>query len=227
MRILGVAIATWFWIAAVGAQASTSPIATPHALCETAIVTAEYVERIPARLLAAIAEQETGRFDPATGTIRPWPWSINAEGAGQYFAAKHEAVAAVRALQAQGVRSIDVGCMQINLLHHPDAFLNLEEAFDPRRNALYAARFLNALYTNHKDWPLAIGAYHSETPALGGAYRALVMARWQRPDFLRSVPASAAYNAFPDTKTVYGAFASSGSAYGNAPPRLPGTAPKR
>ena len=42
--------------------------------------------------------------------MRPWPWAIDADGVGQFFATKAQAVAAVSALQAQGVHSIDVGC---------------------------------------------------------------------------------------------------------------------
>ena len=51
----------------------------------------------------------------------------------------------MRAVQAQGVRSIDIGCMQVNLMHHPNAFATLDAAFDPLANALYAARFLTEL----------------------------------------------------------------------------------
>jgi hypothetical protein len=58
--------------------------------------------------------------------MRPWPWAIDADGVGQFFATKAQAVAAVAALQAQGVHSIDVGCMQVNLMHHPDAFTSLD-----------------------------------------------------------------------------------------------------
>ena len=93
-----------------------------------------------------------------------------------------QAVAAVKALRARGVRSIDVGCLQVNLMYHPDAFATIEDAFDPRMNAAYATRFLNALYADGRDWAHAIAAYHSETPALGDAYRVLVMARWQNGD---------------------------------------------
>ena len=75
----------------------------------------------------------------------PWPWTVNAEGQGAFYDTKAEAVAAVRAMQARGVRSIDVGCGQINLMHHPDAFASLEQAFDPQANAAYAARFLKEL----------------------------------------------------------------------------------
>ena len=199
------------------ARAGVPPVLEPSALCESAIVSAEYGERLPPRLLAAIATVESGRLDARTGGIRPWPWTINVEGAGQFFASKADAVAAVRALQAQGVRSIDVGCMQISLLYHPAAFASLEAAFDPRGNAAYAARFLNSLYAASGDWLRATGAYHSETPALGEAYRAMVLARWERPGLSPAPrlttayrdfqPIRSSYAAFPPPHQVYGAFA--------------------
>ncbi|HEY1413995.1 MAG TPA: transglycosylase SLT domain-containing protein, partial [Rhodopila sp.] len=169
------------------------PAADPATLCETAVTTAEYVGGLPPRLLGAISLTETGRLDPASGRLRPWPWTINAEGEGQFFETRDEAVAAVRALRARGVQSIDVGCLQVNLMYHPDAFATLEDAFDPRLNANFAARFLNALYADGKDWGRAIAAYHSETPDIGDAYRVLVMARWQNGDLHPPAPASTAY----------------------------------
>ena len=111
--------------------------------------------RLPLRLLGAIAEVESGRPDSA-GKVRPWPWTINVEGRGEFFASKQQAIDAVRAVQAQGVRSIDVGCMQVNLMHHPNAFASLDAAFDPTANALYAARFLNTLYGGQRK----LGAGH-------------------------------------------------------------------
>jgi hypothetical protein len=189
--------------------------ADPAVLCETAITTAEYIGRLPPRLLGAIGLTETGRVDPATGSVRPWPWTINAEGQGQFFETKAQAIAAVKALQARGVQSIDIGCLQVNLMYHPDAFATLEDAFDPRTNAAYAARFLNALYADGRDWARAIAAYHSETPALGDAYRVLVMARWQNGD-LRAVapPATTAYQDFVRRDAAYGAFAPASRVYG-------------
>ena len=73
----------------------------------------------PPGMLAAIAQVESGPPDSRTGAMRPWPWTIDADGVGPFFATKAQAVAAVAALQAQGMRSIDVGCMQVNLMHHP------------------------------------------------------------------------------------------------------------
>lgn len=191
------------------------PPASPSQLCEAAIISAERAGRLPARMMDAIAVVESGRPDDTTGKARPWPWTINAEGQGFFFASKQQAIDAVRALQARGVRSIDVGCMQINLMFHPDAFASLDQAFDPGANTAFAARFLNALYTVSRDWPSAIAAYHSETPAIGAEYRQRVMARWGgSPDlaapFRRYAdfqPPSARYQDFLPSHQVYGAFA--------------------
>lgn len=150
----------------------------PTRLCRTAIRAAERANGIPQALLSALGRVESGRRDPETGSFGPWPWTINAEGRGQFFPTKAEAIAAVRRLQAEGVRSIDVGCMQVNLRHHPDAFASLEEAFDPAKNAAYAARFLASLHDASKNWLQAAANYHSHTPDLALAYQRRVMAAW-------------------------------------------------
>jgi hypothetical protein len=190
------------------------PVVDPATQCETAVLSAELAGRLPPRLLQAISVTESGRTDPVRGTSRAWPWTINAEGEGQFLETRQAAIAAVKSLLARGVQSIDVGCLQVNLKYHPRAFASLEEAFDPRANALYAAHFLNALYADGKDWTRAIAAYHSETPALGDAYRVLVLARWQKPD-LRDTPSLAsAYRDFAPNQRIYGAFAPAARVYG-------------
>ncbi|MBB5695621.1 lytic transglycosylase domain-containing protein [Muricoccus pecuniae] len=151
---------------------------SPMALCRAAIASAEREYGLPAGLLAAIGRVESGRRDPVTGETGPYPWTMNAEGAGKYFPGKAEAVAEVRQLRAGGMRIIDVGCMQINLHHHPNAFSSIEEAFDPMANARYAARFLSELKAASGDWMTAAGHYHSHTPSRAEAYRAQVALRW-------------------------------------------------
>lgn len=158
------------------AQPPVPAAADPGLLCRAAVATAEREASLPPRLLTAIARVESGRRDPATGAVSPWPWTINAEGRGSLFPTREAAIAAVRQLQAQGVRSIDVGCMQINLRHHPAAFASLEEAFDPLANARYAARFLTELQATRNDWMRSASHYHSQTPELADAYRARVVA---------------------------------------------------
>jgi hypothetical protein len=147
-------------------------------LCRSAVAAAERSSGIPAHLLAAIARVESGRRDPLTGAVHPWPWSVNAEGQGFFYPTKAEAIAAVRAMQARGMQSIDVGCGQINLMHHPNAFPNLETAFDPLANASYAARFLKDLFAQTGDWNKATAMYHSATPEIGAEYQQRVLAVW-------------------------------------------------
>ena len=154
----------------------------PAALCETAITDAESHQTLPARVLQAIALRESGRVDPATGRVRPWPWTINYQGMGRFYDTREQAIAAVRDIQASGGQSIDVGCMQVNLMHHPDAFASLEAAFDPTTNAAYAGRFLRTLYAESGDWGVAIASYHSKTPGVGDLYRDQVLASWNTVD---------------------------------------------
>jgi transglycosylase-like protein with SLT domain len=188
--------------------------ADPADMCEAAVMGAEVTGHLPPRLLHAISLVESGRADTKTGVVRAWPWTINAEGEGHFFDTLEQAIAAVEALQARGVQSIDVGCMQVNLMYHPHAFATLQDAFNPRSNAAYAAHFLNVLFAEAHDWPHAIAAYHSETPALGEAYRTLVMARWQDPDLRPVRQAQIAYGDFSRPEAAYGAFQPIGRVYG-------------
>jgi soluble lytic murein transglycosylase-like protein len=168
-------------------------VSTPNMLCQAAIAMAEQAQAIPTHLLAAVGKAESGRRDEATGTVRSWPWTINAEGDGAFFNTKADAIAAVRALQARGVRSIDVGCMQVNLMYHPDAFASLEQAFDPSANAGYAARFLRQLYGQAGgDWTKAVGLYHSATPSLSEPYAKKVMALYAAEPKLPAGPSALA-----------------------------------
>jgi hypothetical protein len=163
--------------AATNAAARPAPptLPEPWGLCGAAIAAAERDAGMPAGLLGAIAKVETGRRAP-DGSVQPWPWSYNAAGDGRYAASHAEALQEVRAIQARGVRSIDVGCMQVNLLHHPQAFASLEAAFDPATNIAYAVRFLRELHARTGDWNQAVAMYHSATPERGLVYQQRVMA---------------------------------------------------
>jgi hypothetical protein len=151
-------------------------------MCRPAIAAAEARLGIQPGLLQAIGIVESGRRDPTTGIRQPWPWTINAEGEPHIFDTKEQAVAWVRQAQARGMRSIDVGCTQVNLKHHPDAFVSLEQAFDPAANADYAARFLKELHDTAAggDWMTAAGYYHSQTPEQANPYRQMVQAELAR-----------------------------------------------
>lgn len=143
---------------------------SPTSLCVDAISNAEMRQGIPRGLLLAIAEVESGRANPLTGQLEPWPWTVQSGYEPLYFDTKAEAVRWVSDAMARGVNSIDVGCMQISLLFHPRAFDTAEQAFEPRRNADYAAKFLHRLYASTGQWRQATGLYHSRTNALAEPY---------------------------------------------------------
>lgn len=161
---------------AMGAAATTP--------CQSAGTAAEREFNLPPGVLLAIGVVESGRWNPTTGRVAAWPWTIEANGAGQTFESLAEAVAATRALQQRGVTSIDVGCFQINLRQHPAAFTDLEEAFDPQSNATYAARFLSALHARTGSWENAVAAYHSASSERGSAYRDRVLAALTQANML-------------------------------------------
>ncbi len=181
MRLLA-ALCLSVFVAVGGAAARPRHRPTPVAKpvdpnsCTPALDAAEREAALPARLIHTIALVESGRLLP--GGVRAWPWTVNVGGTGLYFDSKVDAVREVVMLQSLGVKSIDVGCMQVSLLYHPDAFATLDMAFDPTANARYASHFLDRLHAQLGDWPRAAAAYHSQTPDIGADYERRVMALW-------------------------------------------------
>ncbi len=160
-----------------GAIAEALPV-SDWELCHRNIKAAEQLLALPAHLLTAISRTESGRWSREHQAHLAWPWTVMAEGKGRYLPSKAAAVAEVQALKAKGVGNIDVGCMQINLHFHPDAFESLEQAFDPAFNVAYAASFLSELRASQNSWTKAIGRYHSATPQFANRYRAKVFRYW-------------------------------------------------
>jgi hypothetical protein len=147
--------------------------------CRDAAARAEQRHRIPEGLLVAIAAVESGGY----------PWVLNAAGEARRYPSREAALAEASSLIARGVLPLDIGCMQISLGHHRGVFQNLAAAFDPDRNADYAARFLLTLFRGNGDgdWGRAVAQYHSRTAWRGDAYRRRVAAA-----FLRRPPPRAA-----------------------------------
>ncbi len=148
--------------------------------CTQYFPTNEVTHKIPVHLLAAIASAESGRWHQGLDMPLPWPWTINAAGKGYYLKSKAEAIAKAQSLMAQGITSMDVGCMQVNLKHHNTAFRDLNEAFEPEANVGYAAKFLRTNYDGLGDWVRATAAYHSRTPNLGSKYLKRIEVTWNR-----------------------------------------------
>jgi hypothetical protein len=152
----------------------------PWTMCAKATNRIERLEGIPRQLLRAISKAESGRFHKERQVVMAWPWTVMAEGRGRYLESKTAAIVEVERLRARGVRNIDVGCMQVNLMHHPQAFASLDDAFDPLTNVRYAASFLKRLAVEQGSWAKAAAYYHSQNPTRYRAYRSKVRQIWAR-----------------------------------------------
>ncbi len=145
-------------------------IAQPAILCEQAAQFAARETGVPLSILQAVTLAETGHTRPdATGLVA-WPWAVMADLNGQWFPDQPSAIAFAKGLIEQGKSNIDIGCFQLNIRWHAEAFPNLEAMFSPQNNALYAARFLQDLYQETGDWRAAVGRYHSRDAPRAEAY---------------------------------------------------------
>lgn len=191
MRMIAVIMLVWAFslMPALAVEATTPvPAITADAdLCLPLIRSVEQQQRLPTFLLQAIAHAESGRYDRASKQTKPWPWTVTSGKDSWYLNSKSEAIAQVKKLQQQGVRNIDVGCMQVNLQFHGKHFASLDEALDPHTNINYAATFLKNLRQKHRSWLQATKHYHSATPEKHFAYRKRVYdwrSRLRRADFV-------------------------------------------
>jgi hypothetical protein len=147
-------------------------------LCLDEIAKQEAKYGMPDGVLKAIARVESSGSPYAASIAKPWPWTLNVGGAAHYYPTKDAALTALTSFKAQSDVNIDVGCMQISLRHHPNAFPDLATALDPVANVDYGALFLSALKQKSGDWMVAVGDYHSTTPGFGDTYRSLVQVAW-------------------------------------------------
>ena len=188
--------------ASAPSAASRSARGDDIGICIREILAAQARHGIPDNLLLAIGLQEAGTR--RNGHFTVWPFAVNAAGTGRLFDNRAAALEWVAKRQRAGVQSIDVGCMQINLRWHPDAFVDASQGFDPRTNVDYAARFLKRLHKRTGDWMQAAGAYHSFEPQYRDAYlsrlqRNISAANAGLPEFIALANATGTYRSAPRT----------------------------
>ena len=164
-------------IAVCAGSAAAGPV---DGVCAALARQAERAEGIPPGLVEAVALAESGRWLANEGTTRPWPWTVTAGTESFFFASKREALRKVHELRSEGRSNIDVGCMQINLGYHGDAFASVAEALEPAANVAYGAQFLRQLREETDSWARATARYHSRHPKRGQAYREKVYRFWEQ-----------------------------------------------
>ena len=126
------------------------------------IATKKYEELygLPNNLLLSMSLTESGR-KIKNGEFVSWPWTVNRKGKGKFFHNKITAINYVKNYTKKGKKNIDLGCMQVNYMYHPNAFNSFNEAFDPDKNVKWAALMIKSLYTKFGTWESAVGYYHS------------------------------------------------------------------
>ena len=134
---------------------------------------------LPPEALYAVALTESARRLPSR-ELRPWPWTLNVEGAPHYYTTRMEAFRALKDYLAQGLRRIDVGLMQVNWQSHEARLRDPWTALDPYYNLRLGAWLLATEARARGDLHAAIGRYHApRDPARAARYRERVV-RWLR-----------------------------------------------
>ena len=152
MRALGRVLLLLACLLAGGAAAR----AADDDLCLEAIARVDARGGLPRGLLQAIALTGSGHRSTGTAAFVPWPWTVNNGGDGRYFDSKAEAIGWAEQLLLQKRRNGDLGCRQVKLVHHPDAFGDIEEGLDPlTTDLLTAARTPGWSFSRAKasTWP--------------------------------------------------------------------------
>lgn len=125
---------------------------------------------VPPLALYAIACAESGwDAGDASAARRPWPWTLNVAGAGQFFDSRHRAYRALVEVLAE-THLVDIGLGQVNWRWHQGRFADPWAALDPYVNLRVAAQILSEQFERAGDWYQAVARYHA--PADTAAARA-------------------------------------------------------
>lgn|GEM_PF-846019 len=138
--------------------------------CQAIISHFEKIYNIPEKLLASIATVES----------KNCPWAVNALRKSKFFPTKDAAVQYIQKLKAQGVKNINIGCMQINWQSHGRRFNSVGDILTPYQNIAYAAKLMKILYTQHGSWEKAVRYYHSSSSIYNIAYQNRVYSVWAK-----------------------------------------------
>jgi len=141
---------------------------------------------VPADIFYAIALQESQA--PITTTkLRPWPWTLNIAGKGQYFKTQRNALQALERYLASGKCNVDIGLGQIHWCVHAKSFPEgPAQALHPYHNLAYAAKVLKSEHRTvlkkklgRNSWWIAVGRYHApNNKKLAKTYRMKVYRKW-------------------------------------------------
>jgi hypothetical protein len=138
---------------------------------------------IPPRLLYAVALTESGQSALSGQQYRPWPWTLNIDGRGEYYRSRRAAWSDLQSAITQGRSSVDIGLMQVNWRYHQGALKSAWQALDPYYNLRVAAQLLSRCHSRHGDWWQSVGCYHAPAdPERAMRYQEKVREQWNHLD---------------------------------------------
>jgi hypothetical protein len=138
----------------------------------------EKIYQLPENLLVSVALTESGK-KLKSGEFVAWPWTVNIKGQGKFFKSKDSVLKYVKSHIKKGKKNIDMGCMQVNYMYHPNAFTNLSLAFDPETNVKWSANLIKNLYDKYGSYKDAVGYYHSYRTIKKNKYSSKVFNTWR------------------------------------------------
>ncbi|HEV2544638.1 MAG TPA: transglycosylase SLT domain-containing protein [Methylobacterium sp.] len=131
------------------------PMAGASRVCERQMAQAAAKHGVPLGMLYAVGLTESGN----RGSLQPY--AMNIGGKAYFGSTAADVVQRLTQAQQEGVRLVDLGCMQINHHYHRAKFASLEAMIDPAQNVEYATRFLKELKEREGSWTLAVARYHA------------------------------------------------------------------
>lgn len=168
--IAAASVALWIGAASANPKAPTIPADSIDA-CLYAIGMAEKQYRIPHGLLYAIGYVESQRLG------RPWPWTLNIEGAPYFFDSQAAAERRLLNPRTGNVhRNMAIGCMQILWRAHGGRVRDPVMLLDPAYNVTYGAQYLIELRDQHTTWRDATRRYHGSNRRMTIEYLCRVQA---------------------------------------------------
>jgi len=146
---------------------------------------------VGSRTLAAIASYESD--------TQPWSIGDNTAHHGHAYASREQAERAARALVAAG-HDLDLGLMQVNVVHLGEDGVSLDNVFDPCVNVAMGAAVLSGAYRRavaefgpgQTALQHALSAYNTGSLFAGASYARGVTARARALRLLGSAPAGSA-----------------------------------
>jgi hypothetical protein len=121
-------------------------------------------------ILYAVALVESAKVTKRVA--KPWPWALNRQGRPFIPASVAEAKAILGGSLAKGVRSIDVGLMQVNVRWQGHRVRQPEDLLDPATNLRVGADILaESIGSAPGNLVLGIGRYHAGFQDEARAYR--------------------------------------------------------